>query len=93
MPTLYRCPTPTDRLCSCGRVARALRSAGVDFDEVRVPQRRRRREEVEALTGQRRVPVLLIDGEAICDSRRIVAHLAARAAAEREPASGDPAPG
>jgi len=27
-----------------------------------------------ALTGQRRVPVLVIDGEAICDSRRIVEH-------------------
>jgi glutathione S-transferase len=30
---------------------------------------------VEALTGQRRVPVLVIGGEAICDSRRILEHL------------------
>jgi glutathione S-transferase len=30
---------------------------------------------VEALSGQRRVPLLVIDGEVICDSRRIVEHL------------------
>jgi len=89
MPTLYRCPTPTDRLCACGRVARALRGAGVAFDEVRVPYRRAAREEVEALTGQRKVPVLLLGGEAICDSRRIVEHLRSRAAPGREPAGGD----
>ena len=33
-----------------------------------MPQRRSRRPEVEALTGQRRVPVLVIEGDAICDS-------------------------
>jgi len=73
--TLYRCSTPTNWLCPCGRVARALAREGIGFSEVVVPQRRSRRPEVEALTGQRRVPVLVIDGEAICDSRRIVEHL------------------
>lgn len=77
--TLYRCPTPTDVLCPCGRVARALRRAGVDYDEVRVPHRRSRRAQIEQLTGQRRVPVLERDGETICDSHRIVEHLAADA--------------
>jgi glutathione S-transferase len=74
--TLYRCNTPTDWLCPCGRVARALRRDEIQYEEVVVPQRRSRRPEVEALTDQRRVPVLVIDGEAICDSRRIVEHLA-----------------
>jgi len=73
--TLFRCAAPTDWLCPCGRVARALRREGIPFEQVRVPLRRSRRDEVEALTGQRRVPVLVIDGEAICDSRRIVEHL------------------
>jgi glutathione S-transferase len=73
--TLYRCTTPTDWLCACGKVARALAREGISVDEVTVPQRRSRRPEVEALTGQRRVPVLVIDGEAICDSRRIVEYL------------------
>jgi glutathione S-transferase len=77
--TLYRCPTPTDWLCPCGRVARELRRRQVSFDEVRVPWRRAAREEIEALTGQRFVPVLVIDGDAICDSRRIVEHLRWRA--------------
>lgn len=75
MATLYRCTTPTNWLCPCGRVARALRRQGVPVEEVRVPQRRSKRPEVEALTGQRRVPVLVIDGQAICDSRRIIEHL------------------
>jgi len=80
MATLYRCTTPTDWLCPCGRVARALTADQITFDEVRVPQRRSRRPEVEALTDQRRVPVLVIDGEAICDSKRIVEHLKFRRA-------------
>ena len=75
MATLYRCTTPTNWLCPCGKVARALEREGVPFQQVKVPQRRRDRDEVEALTDQRRVPVLVIDGEAICDSRRIVEHL------------------
>lgn len=82
--TLYRCPTPTDFLCPCGRVARALRAAGVAYEEVRVPYRkgRGRREQVERLTGQRRVPVLALgDGEAVCDSHRIVELIAAGGAA------------
>jgi len=78
MPTLYRCSTPTNWLCPCGRVARALAHEGIEFEQVVVPQRRSRRPEVVALTGQRRVPVLVIDGEAICDSRRIVEHLGFR---------------
>ncbi len=75
MATLYRCPTPTDWLCPCGKVARALAREGIRVEEVVVSQRRSRRPEVEALSGQRRVPLLVIDGETICDSRRILEHL------------------
>lgn len=89
MATLYRCTTPTDWLCPCGKVARALRRDGVSVQVVRVPQRRSRRPEVEALTDQQRVPVLVIDGQAICDSRRIVEYLELRRqqAAEERPVS------
>jgi glutathione S-transferase len=80
MALLYRCTTPTDWLCPCGRVSRALKREGIAFDQVAVPQRRSRRPEVDALTGQKRVPVLVIDGEAICDSRRIVEYLEYRRA-------------
>jgi glutathione S-transferase len=86
MATLYRCNTPTDWLCPCGRVARALRRDGIGFEAVVVGQRRARREEVRALSGQHRVPVLVLDGEVICDSRRIVEHLAyRRSAAAQQP--------
>ncbi|HEY4281320.1 MAG TPA: glutathione S-transferase N-terminal domain-containing protein [Conexibacter sp.] len=75
MATLYRCPTPSDVLCPCGRVARALRRAGVDYEEVRVPYRRGRRGQIEQLTGQRRVPVLDDGEQAVCDSHRIIEFL------------------
>jgi glutathione S-transferase len=83
--TLYRCITPTDWLCPCGRVARALRREGIDYDEVRVPYSKRDRPEVQALTGQAHVPVVVLDGEAICDSRRIIEHLEYRAARAPSP--------
>lgn len=78
MATLYRCTTPTNWLCPCGRIARTLKRDGIDYEAVVVPQRRSRRPEVEALSGQRRVPVLILDGDVICDSRRIVEHLELR---------------
>jgi len=84
MATLYRCTTPTNWLCPCGKVARGLAREGIPFEEVDVPQRRSRRPEVEALTGQRRVPVLVIDGQAICDSRRIIEFLEFRRGQARE---------
>jgi glutaredoxin len=71
--TLYRCRTPTDWLCPCGRVARALGRHGVEHEQIRLT--RQDRSAVEDLTGQVRLPVLDIDQEAIADSRRIVEHL------------------
>ena len=88
MATLYRCRTPTDRLCPCGRVARELHRQGIAVDEVRVPWRKGHRDEVVALSGQAVVPLLVLDGEAICDSRRIVEHLRWRAA---QAPAGEPA--
>jgi glutathione S-transferase len=73
--TLYRCPTPTNWLCSCGRVARALDRTGRDYDEVRVAWRKRDRHEIGDLTGQRWVPVLVDGDQVIHDSHRIVEYL------------------
>ena len=75
MATLYRCKTPTDVLCPCGKVARRLRRSAIAYDEVRVPFLRRDRPEIEELTGQRWVPVLVLDDDVIHDSHRIVEHL------------------
>ena len=72
---LYRCRTPTNLLCPCGTVERKLRKAGVEHRTERVPQRRSRRPEVEELTGQRRVPVLVDGDEIVHDSKRIAQYL------------------
>jgi hypothetical protein len=73
--TLYRCKAPTDLVCRCGRVARRLRAMELDFDEVRVPFLKRDRPEVEELTGQRWVPVLVHGDDVIHDSHRILEYL------------------
>jgi glutathione S-transferase len=75
MAILYRCKTPTDRLCPCGKCARRLRAAGVEFDEVRVSVLKRDRDEVEELTGQRWVPVLVDGDEIVHESHRITEYL------------------
>jgi glutathione S-transferase len=72
---LFRCPVPTDHLCPCGRAARSLRKAGVEFETRRVPARKSRRPEVVELTGQKRVPVLVHGNEVIHDSKRIVEYV------------------
>jgi glutathione S-transferase len=63
-------------LCACGKVARDLKRRGIQFEQVKQPLRRSQRDAVEALTGQRMVPVLEIGDEAICDSKRILERLA-----------------
>jgi glutathione S-transferase len=73
--TLYRCKTPTNVLCRCGTVARRLRKAGIEFDEVRVSMRKSDRPEIEALSDQRWVPVLVHGDEVICDSHRILEYV------------------
>jgi glutathione S-transferase len=62
-----------------------LRRDEIAFEAVKVPQKRSRRPEVQALSGQQRVPTLVLDGEVICDSRRIVEHLEFRRAAATAP--------
>jgi glutathione S-transferase len=75
---LYRCRTPTNWLCRCGTVARRLKKLDVDFEQVRVPQRRSQREEIQELTGQRWVPVLVDGEEVVTDSHRILEYLSSR---------------
>jgi ribosomal protein L19E len=72
---LYRCPTPTDVLCPCGAVARRLTRLGLEYRTERVPYRRASRPEIEELTRQTRVPVLVDGSEVIHDSKRIIEYL------------------
>ena len=82
---LHRCRTPTNWLCPCGRVARELSRQGIETETVRVALRARDRDAIDALTGQRRVPVLELGREVICDSKRIVEHLRWREATAPTP--------
>lgn len=75
MAILYRCKAPTNLVCRCGRVARALDEHGVEYSEVRVPFLKRDRPDVEELTGQRWVPVLVDGEEVVHDSHRILEYL------------------
>ena len=62
--------------CARAGASRARCGAtGYEVEERRVPWRRGERDEVDALTGQRVVPVAVLGREAICDSRRILEHL------------------
>lgn len=72
---LYRCRTPTNFLCPCGSVERKLRKLGIEHRTERVSQRRSSRHEIEELTGQRRVPVLVDGSEVVHDSKRIAQYL------------------
>ena len=73
---LYRCPTPTNVLCPCGAVARRLGKLGFEHRTERVAYRRSGRAEIEELTRQRRVPVLVDGDQVIHDSKRIIQYLA-----------------
>ncbi|MHB1999847.1 MAG: glutaredoxin family protein [Solirubrobacteraceae bacterium] len=87
---LYTCPfgksfgsLPAPVAHPCGRAAKALDDAGVEY-ELRtmkggrgllwtLPNRARDRAEIEKLSGQRAVPILVLDdGEVIVGSGRIV---------------------
>jgi glutathione S-transferase len=72
---LYRCPTPTNLLCPCGTVARRLAKLGLEHRTERVPYRRSGRPEIEELTRQQRVPVLVDGDQVIHDSKRIIQYL------------------
>jgi len=75
MIVLYRCRTPTNVLCPCGAVERRLRKLGLDHRTERVPYKRKGRPEIEELTRQKRVPVLVDGDEVIHDSKRILEYL------------------
>ena len=75
---LYRCRTPTNWLCACGKVARELKKRDLDFEQVRVAQRRSQRTEIRELTGQDWLPVLVDGEEVVSDSHRILEYLSSR---------------
>jgi glutathione S-transferase len=76
MIALYRCRIPTNLLCPCGAVERRLNKLGLEHETKRVPYKKGARPEIEELTRQKRVPVLVDGDEVIHDSKRILQYLA-----------------
>ena len=80
MATLYRCRTPTNWLCPCGRVARELQAAGRGRRRgPRAVAQARPRRGLRALRPGRTCRCSCSAARPICDSHRIVEHLRWRA--------------
>jgi glutaredoxin len=60
---LHRCPNIWVKLSGhpCWKVQKALDEAGVEYELVKAPLRRGKRDEIERLTGERKLPVIEFD--------------------------------
>ena len=60
---LHRCPNTWAKLGGhpCWKVQKALEEQGIDFELVKGPLRRSKRNELESISGQRRYPVIEFD--------------------------------
>lgn len=78
---LHRCPTTFVKLDGhpCWKVEKALEQQGIDYEVVKGPLRRSKRDDLEALSGQRKYPVIEFpDGEVYHDeSKEMAARIAA----------------
>ena len=78
---LHRCPNTFVKLDAhpCWKVEKALQEQGIDYEVVKGPLRRGKRDELEALSGQRVYPVIEFpDGEVYRDeSKAMAARIAA----------------
>ena len=59
----------------CAAARQGIENVGAEVELVEVPYPREERDELERISGQRRVPVLVDGDRVIVDSRRIVRHL------------------
>jgi glutathione S-transferase len=60
---LHRCPSEWAKLGGhpCWKVQKALNEAGVDYEVVKGPIRRGKRDDLERLSGQRKYPVIELE--------------------------------
>ena len=78
---LHRCPNMFVKLGAhpCWKVQKALDEQGIEYEVVKGPNRRSKRDELEQLSGQRKYPVIeLPDGEVYrAESKEMAARIAA----------------
>jgi glutathione S-transferase len=91
---LHRCSNMWVKLGAhpCWRVQKALDEAGVQYEVVRGPGRRSKRDDVERLSGQRKYPVIEFeDGSAYrAESKEMASTIAAGRLDEKRAAAGPP---
>ena len=78
---LHRCPNTFVKLDAhpCWKVQKALDEQGIDYEVVKGPLRRSKRDELEELSGQRRYPVIEFPDGGVYrdDSKEMAARIAA----------------
>jgi glutaredoxin len=78
---LHRCPNIWVKLSGhpCWKVQKALDEAGVEYEIVKEPLRRGKRDEVERLSGERKLPVIEFEDGSIYreESKEMAATIAA----------------
>jgi glutathione S-transferase len=73
---LHRCPNTFVKLSAhpCWKVQKALEQQGIDYEIVKGPLRRSKRDALEKLSGQRQYPVIEFpDGEVYRDESKLMA--------------------
>ena len=73
---LHRCPTTFAKTGGhpCWKVQKALDEQGIEYEMVKGPIRKSKRDELEALSGQRKYPVIEFpDGEVYHDESKAMA--------------------
>jgi glutathione S-transferase len=89
---LHRCPNEWVKLSGhpCWKVQKALDEQGIEYEVVKGPVRRSKRDDLERLSGQRKYPVIEFeDGQAYREeSDEMVARIRAGNLTPPSPASG-----
>ena len=92
---LHRCPNEWVKLSGhpCWKVQKALDDAGIEYELVKGPLRRGKRDELERLSGQRIYPVIEFDdGSAYRDESKAMAATIASGQLDAKRGGPSPAP-
>ena len=92
---LYRCPNIWVKLQGhpCWKVQSALDEQGIDYEVVKGPLRRGKRDQIEQLSGQRAYPVIQFDDGSVYreESKEMAATIRAGRLDEKRGGSAPPA--
>jgi glutaredoxin len=91
---LHRCPNEWAKIGGhpCWKVQKALDEQGIDYELVKGPLRRGKRDDLEALSGQRLYPVIEFEDGSVYreDGKDMAATIAAGRLDERRPTPTTP---